>query len=128
MDLEIAIEKNSEGNSLTVLLIGSLDTKTYLEFEKKTTAALEPAIKGIILDMAGLTYISSMGFSAIFRVKQAIERSGGKIVLANLQPNIKRVFDSVKVIPEAIFATLEEADEYLDKFIAFVNSKEEKKE
>ena len=128
MGLKVDIEKNSEGNQLTVSLTGSLDSDTYQEVEKKVLPLINASIKGVLLNMQGLTYISSIGFSVIFRAKQSVEKYGGTLVIANLQPNVKKIFDSVKVIPESIFATLQEADDYLDKFIAFINSQAKKNE
>ena len=128
MGLKIEIERDKQGDSFTVSLIGSLDTETYIEFEKKINSILNPSVKGIILNMEGLTYISSIGLAAIFRARQILENNGGTLALANLKPNIQKIFDAVKVIPEHIFATLQEADDYLDKYIAFINSEKNKKE
>ena len=69
MDLKIKIEEKEGGNSLTVSLAGSLDTDTYIQFEKRMAEALNLSVKGVILNMEGLTYISSIGFAAIFRIK-----------------------------------------------------------
>jgi anti-anti-sigma regulatory factor len=44
-----------------------------------------------------------------------LKESGGKIVLLNLQPQIREVFDIIKALPcEQIFSSIEEMDEYLD--------------
>ena len=128
MGLELKIEEKKDKGSFTASLIGSLDTETTPAFEKKMASILITPPKGIILNMEALTYISSLGLAAIFRLKQSLEKNKATLALANLQPNVKRIFDSVKVIPESIFATLQEADDYLDKFIAFINSQAKKNE
>lgn len=125
MALKMNIEKKDDG-SYVASLLGSLDTDTYIDFEAKLKSIITADTKGVILNMEGLTYISSIGFAAIFRSKQALEKNKGTLVVANLQPNVKKIFDAVKVIPESIFATLEEADDYLDRFIAFINSGKKK--
>jgi anti-anti-sigma factor len=127
MGLKIEVKKSAENDPITVSLIGSLDTETYTEFENKINPILTPFTKGIMLNMEGLTYISSIGLASIFRAKQALEKNGSTLALANLQPNVKKIFDAVKVIPEHIFATLQEADDYLDKYIAFINSDRNKR-
>jgi len=126
MALKIKIDKKEE-ESFSVSLTGSLDTDTYQEFEKQIKPILAPKTKGIILNMEGLAYISSIGFAAIFRLKQELEKNGGVLAITNLAPSVKKIFDALKVIPESIFATLQEADDYLDKYIAFINSDENKK-
>jgi anti-anti-sigma factor len=65
--------------------------------------------------MEGLVYISSAGLGVIFSAKKNLESHGGKIILANLKPQIKKVFDIVKALPrEAIFESMQEVDAYLD--------------
>ena len=126
MDLKINVTKKEEGVHV-ISLTGSLDTSTYTECEKKITPILESKPKAIIFDMAGLDYISSIGFGLIFRTKQNVEKSGGTLAITNLKPNVKRVFDTVKVIPESLFASMEAVDEYLDEFIAGISAKDEDK-
>ena len=125
MALKIKLQARKKEGAATVTLTGVLDNETYQDFEKQMQALITPAIKGLILDMKGLTYISSAGFASIFRARQALEKNSAALAIANLQPNVKRVFEALKVIPESLFATLEGADQYLDKYIAFINSKKE---
>lgn len=116
MGLKVVINKKDDGAFL-VSLIGSLDSDTCQEFESKIKPVSESAPQGIIFDMKELSYISSLGFGAIFRLKQALEKNKSTLAMANLQPNVKKVFEAVKAIPEALFATLESADDYLDAYI-----------
>jgi len=122
MDLTIEIDRQEGQDHCTVTLTGSLDTETHGAFEEKMRTVVTAPLKGILFDMEKLCYISSIGFASIFRIKQAVENNGGTLAFANLQPNVKKVFDALKVIPESIFATLQEADDYLDQYIAFINS------
>jgi anti-anti-sigma regulatory factor len=44
-----------------------------------------------------------------------LRESGGKIVLLNLHPQIRKVFEIIKALPsEQIFESVEELDQYLD--------------
>jgi len=121
MDLKIKIEKKQEGYYI-VSPVGSIDSDTYMEFEKQLKAIL-PSAKALNLNMEGVTYLSSIGFSVIFKAKEAIEKNGGSLAIASLQPNVKRIFDAVQAIPESLFASLETADEYLDAYIAHIYEK-----
>ena len=122
MGLKVVINKKDDGVSV-VSLIGSLDSVTCRDFESKTKSISESASQGIILDMKELSYISSLGFGVIFRLKQALEKNKSTLALANLQPNVKKIFDAVKAIPEALFATIDSADEYLDAYVAYISKK-----
>ena len=114
MQLTIDIGKRDSG-VFTVSLGGPLDTATYLEFEKAIAPILSPSTKAIVLNMQGVNYISSLGLGAIFKVANAVHKNQGAVLITDLQPQIKKVFDTVKALPESIFRSIEEADEYLNE-------------
>ena len=122
MGLKVAIDKKDDG-AFVVSLVGSLDSDTCREFENNMKSILESASQGIILDMKELSYISSLGFGAIFRLKQALEKNESTLALVNLQPSVKKIFDALKAIPEALFATIDGADKYLDAYVAYISKK-----
>jgi anti-anti-sigma regulatory factor len=69
----------------------------------------------VIFDLKSLTYISSMGVSAVLKVKKEIEQKGARLLMANLQPQIKKVFEIIKALPaENIVGSIQELDSYLD--------------
>ena len=50
------------------------------------------------------------------RSSKALARRKGKVVVANLQPPIRKVFDVVRAVPmNEIFNSVAEADAYLDE-------------
>ena len=113
MKLKIAIIIREPG-VYKVSLNGALETETCAEFEEKITQILSEDTKAIILNMEGVNYISSIGIGAIFKITNLMRAQNGKLLLTNLQPQIKKVFDTVKSLPENIFTSLAEADEYLN--------------
>jgi anti-anti-sigma factor len=115
MSLDVLVREREPGVFL-IELIGEVNTETSPELEKRVKPLL-PKAKAFILELKALSYISSMGLSAVFRLKQAIEALKGTLVLVHPQPQVQKVFDVVKVFPEAMMASLEEADEYLDSFL-----------
>jgi anti-sigma B factor antagonist len=94
---------------------GSLDTNTHEILEKKIDYLLSNgAAKVITLDMKEIEYISSMGVRVILKTKKALARRGGNFLIANVQPQIKRVFEIINALPSLqIFSSLEELDDYL---------------
>ena len=113
MKLRIVIVDREPG-VYKVSLYGPLDAATYAEFEEEIAPVLNKATKAIILNMEGVNYISSMGLGAIFKITNLMHAQNGALLLTNLQPQIKKVFDTVKALPENIFVNLDEADEYLN--------------
>jgi anti-anti-sigma factor len=99
----------------TVHLQGRLtnDTVAVLdaELEKITTSAATV----VIFELTHLDYISSVGLRSIFRTHKALAAKGGKALLVNPQPQIKKVIDIVNAADiSAVFTSTEELDKYLD--------------
>ncbi len=115
MSLKIKIKEKEPGVKL-VTLEGEIDTETSSDFELAVNGIIDS--KAVILDMKKLTYITSMGLGAIFKIKKSLENRQGILVMSNLQSNVQKVFELVKAIPEHVFVSLEEADAYLDKYLA----------
>ena len=75
----------------------------------------EPLVMSLVLDLAGLNYISSAGIRSIFKARKALTARNGKLLVVNPQPQIQKVFDVVKAVPMSdIFTSVAEADAYLD--------------
>ena len=114
MSLKIEVENRRKG-VYAVILDGKLDSHTYLELEEKLKPLLSRSAKVLILDMSRLVYITSSGISAIINAKKAMAERGGELMMINLQPQIKKVFEIVKALPkDTVFESIEEADQYLD--------------
>lgn len=105
-----------QGGIYLVSISGSIDSDTYVILEQKVAPLLNPATKAIIFDMDGVEYISSMGINVVFNTQRTIEKQGGTFVMANLQPQVKKVFEIMKALPNMkIFESIEETDTYLFK-------------
>jgi anti-anti-sigma factor len=124
MGLKVSVEKMKEKEGCVVVSpVGSIDSDTYAELEKALHPIMNPSTMAIVLNMGGVTYLSSIGFGVIFKAKQTVEKHGGTLVISNIQPNVKKIFDAVKAVPESLFATMQAADEYLDAYIANMHKK-----
>jgi anti-anti-sigma factor len=114
MSLSIEIAPAGNGNQ-RVALAGRLDTHTYGDLDEQLAPLLDSPIQSLVLDLAGLEYISSAGVRSIFKARKALHARGGKVVVVNPKPQIQKVFDVVKAVPlDEIFSSVEEADAYLD--------------
>ena len=114
MPLEVTAKEREPG--ITVIYpVGSIDSDSHAVLQKTVDSILaaEP-LRVLIFDMGGVHFISSMGLRVILRTRKALRASGGKLLMTNLRPQIKMVFDLVKALPkERIFASIAELDDYL---------------
>ncbi|WP_425487993.1 STAS domain-containing protein [Marilutibacter penaei] len=114
MSLLIDLQPGADSQRVTVS--GRLDTHTYDQLDQALVPTLaDGGVTTLVLDLGGLEYISSAGIRSIFKARKALAARGGRVLVANPQPQIRKVFDMVKAVPmNEIFASTEEADAYLD--------------
>ncbi len=74
------IEKKRNASELTVALTGRLDTTTSPELEKALKASLD-GVTDLVIDMAGLEYISSAGLRVMLTAQKTMNRQGSMRVI-----------------------------------------------
>ncbi|HEU4669604.1 MAG TPA: STAS domain-containing protein [Dyella sp.] len=117
MTLELRTERTSPGR-LVLHLHGRLDAHTYLDFDGAALPLLTDLPQGatVVLDLAGLDYISSAGLRSVARVRKATRTLGGHTLLLDPQPQVRKVFEIVKAVPVSeVFTGTAELDAYLDR-------------
>ena len=82
------INKNQEGNRLTLAPIGRVDTITSPELE---AAVVLDGIDELVFDLAQVDYISSAGLRVLLSSQKKMAGKSMKIV--NAKPAVKEVFD-----------------------------------
>lgn len=117
MALDIKIIKKKD-YVYSVELKGSLDSETYTELEDELKEIIDEKTKAVILDMAGVDYVSSIGIRVLVGAKKSLEGKNASFAMMNLQPQIKKIFDVMKILPMFdIFDGMPEADKYIDQII-----------
>jgi len=116
MTLDVKIHPLLANGNQRVVLDGRLDTHTYGALDDRLSLVLAGQVQYLTLDLEKLAYISSAGVRSVFRARKLLEARGGKVLVANAQPQVQKVFDIVKAVPlSEIFRSVEEADAYLDR-------------
>ena len=87
----MTIEKVLNGENAKIIIAGRLDTQTAPDLEKEIDGAISD-LKELVLDMAGLEYVSSAGLRVILKA-QKIMNTKGSMKLTNVNDNIMEVFD-----------------------------------
>ena len=113
MSLKTAIEKKN--NHCKIAIEGRLDSATAPEAEKEIEAALPEKTASVVFDLGGLDYISSAGLRVVLKTRKRVEQAGGKVVVANMQAPVAKVFEIANILMSTdIFNSVESADMYLD--------------
>ena len=86
------ISKATE-NGMTVLnLSGRLDTTTAPDFQETLLAEIKTG-SNIMLDFAGLAYVSSAGLRSLLTGQKAVAAGGQTMTLRHVSEEIMEVFD-----------------------------------
>ena len=115
MALNVRIEQDiKSGETARVYVEGRVDTATAPDLEKEIQPLLDGAVKQLVFDLEGLEFITSAGIRVIMAARKRIAEREGSCLLVNLQPQIEKVLEIVKALPNVnIFSTVKELDDYL---------------
>ena len=80
------------GGNYTVKLQGELDTAHALEFEEAMKPLHDVTEKEIVIECTDLEYIASSGLRILLGLLKSAKARGNKVVLKNLNDEIKDVF------------------------------------
>jgi len=104
-------------DAVTILSVnGEVDMHTAAELESALQACLEGDDPRIIVNGAGLDYISSAGLGVFMAYIEDVRERGGDIKIAALQPKVFDVFDLLGF--PMLFDILDTEQEALDRFAA----------
>ena len=87
----MTINKNLNGNQLTIALEGRLDTTTAPELEAELNQSLGNA-ESLTLDFSKLDYISSAGLRVLLSAHKAMSPKGG-LKVTNVNEIVREVFE-----------------------------------
>ena len=89
--MKITIEEQADYTLVT--LIGSLDTATAIEADSILKPITEGEGKDIVFECEQLEYIASSGLRILLDVLKKTKTKGHKVVLRNVNDDIKNVFN-----------------------------------
>lgn len=113
MALNISITSEAD-HGKRIALAGSLDSDTAPELQQRVDNEIDSSITTTMIDFNDLDFLSSAGLRVIFKTKKVMDERGGRFLLVNLQPQIKKVFEIIKALDGMnVFRNQAEMDEYL---------------
>ena len=89
--MEIEISRNE--NIAIVRVAGRVDAATAPEFERQCERALAGGEQYLVLDLAGVRYISSAGLRGVLAAGKTLIERGGALHLAALTGVVREIFE-----------------------------------
>ncbi len=94
------VESRQAASNTSVNVIhldGVLDINTVSDFESELKGLLSKGFFKIVLNMAGLTYISSAGYGVLMSTIKDVRRKRGDIKISNVRPDVFAVFQLLEL-------------------------------
>jgi len=98
------MKHDNVGEVRRVVLVGRLDTAGVDVVETRFGAAIVPNGKNTIVDLAGVTFLASMGIRMLISTTRSLSRKGAKLVMYGATPGVQDVIETAaltEIIPLA---------------------------
>ncbi len=112
----VALRPRPDTGVAVLDLTGELDAHTAPEFEAALERALADGHARLVVNGAGLQYVSSAGLGVFMAFVEPLRERGGDLKVAALQPRVFEVFDLLGF--PLIFDVVETEDEAVAAFAA----------
>ena len=89
--MKVTINKQSE--KTLVVLDGRIDSTNADQFQQDIASLMEGEKPDIDIDCMNMTYTSSQGLRVFLLLQKSVMARDGKMVLRNMNPRVKEVFD-----------------------------------
>ena len=87
----MTIEKNLNGNELTITISGRLDTTTAPQLEAEFKQSIT-GVEKLVLDFATLEYLSSAGLRVLLAAQKVMNKQG-EMIIKNVNDTINEIFE-----------------------------------
>lgn len=85
------INKNLNGNELTITLEGRLDTITAPQLEAELSESIG-GVEKLVLDFSALEYLSSAGLRVLLTAQKIMNKQG-EMIVRNVNETIMEIFE-----------------------------------
>lgn len=85
------ITTTSKDNATTLSLNGRIDTATAPELEQAINRVIDGGQRKVLLDFAGISYISSGGLRVLLATAKKLKNPGDKFGICALSPEVLKI-------------------------------------
>jgi anti-anti-sigma factor len=103
------VTKAKTGKVLVVALKGRLDASTTAVVEKEIIGAIDAGEQWLLLDLAGMNYVSSIGLRVFVLAAKRLKTAGGSARFCGVQEPVQRIFDMAGLSTRMEFFPTQEA-------------------
>ncbi len=89
----MTITEHREGGLLVLAVEGRLDHAGAGEFQTRACRHIADGERAMVVDFQGTSFVASMGIRALILPAQEMAKAGGRLALAGLSPQLRRLFE-----------------------------------
>ena len=89
----LQIERMLLSNHVVLVVSGRMDAENAPQFEEKCRECIAEGHTSLVVDLGGLSYVSSMGLRSFLSVAKTLQSKGGVLRLCGLKGLVKQVFE-----------------------------------
>ena len=93
------IREQIDGDKLTVFLDGNFDESSSFVVEGELDKIMSKDMKGVILNMEDVKYISSIGIRVLMLAYKKSIKSGKNITMSNVSGKAREILETVGILP-----------------------------
>lgn len=82
-----------DGEVLVLTPEGRIDGSNSADFQSAVMERIDEGSESILLDFAGISYISSAGLRAVLILAKKLNQTKGKFALCSMQQSVRSVFE-----------------------------------
>ena len=109
MKTELITNIDRDAKGTTVSLAGDIDLSRSPDLKKQLLAEVKNKPGRLIVDLENVGYMDSSGVATLVEALQRLRKSGGKMVLCNLQPRVLSIFQISRL--DTVFTIVDGLDE-----------------
>lgn len=89
----LKIDRTLVSDHVVLVVSGRMDAENAPQFEEKCKQCIVEGHNGLVADLGGLTYVSSMGLRSFLSVAKTLQSMGGALRLCGLKGLVQQVFE-----------------------------------
>ena len=124
-NISISLQEGGQKEVSEVRVDGVIDTLTASELEEVIDSLLKRDRFNVIIDLAGVDYISSAGWGIFISHIKEVRANGGDIKLANMISNVHEIYELLEF--DNVLTAYSSVDDARDSFVAELPVDEKKK-
>jgi len=93
----MTVDCSRQGKIAVVTLAGRMDAETAPQFETPCEELLKDGVQHLVVGIADLQYVSSMGLRSFLVLARQAKANGGGVLLCGMKGFVRQVFDMTNV-------------------------------